>query len=83
MIQMKLIGPMDSFFDDPLFKAIFCWKGWFLIGQYHLMPPPPQFFAKIEYRLGRSCPFPIANEMKDLQSIPPFPLACLWVRQDR
>jgi len=67
MIQMKLWSGLDAGLDHPFLKAIFHRMRRPSVCERHLVAPSLKFLAQTDRRIGRSGPFPIAEEMKDLQ----------------
>jgi len=76
MIEMKLIGRLEPRFEDPLFEAVLHLPWGSSVGQGHIVAPSLQLSAEVQHRFSRAGPFPVAEEMKDLQEgFPCLPLA--------
>jgi hypothetical protein len=68
VVQTKLIGGLDAFFQDSPLDTLINRVRRFSIGQGDIMTSFFKPFAEVYYRLGRPRPLPIAEKMKDLQS---------------
>jgi hypothetical protein len=63
MVEMKSVGCTDSFSKYPFLDAILYGKRGFSIGKDDRVAPFFQSPAQTRYRLCRSGPFPIAEEV--------------------
>jgi len=70
---MESIRRLYSCLEDPLLNTILDRKRRFSIGKGDIMATLLQSFAEIQRWISRTCPFPIAEKMKDFQRIETYP----------